>query len=387
MKVLHIVASRSRRGAEVFASDLIRALKESAVDQRVSVLRRGSAGIEFDAPEVPSGRGANPFVNALRALGWRSDWRPDVIQAHGGEAFKRAVALARIVDARVVYRRIGSAPRSLQGGVGRLAFAQLIRRADVVVTVADAVREESHALFGLDPGRVVTIPNGVDPRRITPVRSRLATRRSLGLDPDQPVVMSLGALRWEKDPMEHLAVMAEVIGRCPSTAHVVVGDGPLRLEMTATIDRLGIGSHVRMLGVRDDIGDLLGAADILLFGSRVEGMEGMPAAVIEAGMAGVPVAGYSVAGVPEVVLNGVTGLLSDPGETTELQRHVERLIVDQHVRARLGAAARRRCSELYDITRIAERYQDIYRTTLSRPRRARGSTSIRSTTRSAESPR
>ena len=92
------------------------------------------------------------------------------------------------------------------------------------------------------------------------------------------------------------------------------------------------------LGSRADMGDVLAAADVVLFASRSDGMEGMPAVVIEGGM-GRLVAALAVAGVSEVVVDGQTGLLAPPGDTDRLSQHLERLVLDPDLRARLGAAA------------------------------------------------
>ena len=84
----------------------------------------------------------------------------------------------------------------------------------------------------------------------------------------------------------------------------------MRGQLEGEICQQGLRGRCLVLGERSDVGDLFAASDVFLFASRPDGMEGMPAAVIEAGMAGVPVAGYSIAGVPEVVEHGLTGLLA-----------------------------------------------------------------------------
>ena len=81
-----------------------------------------------------------------------------------------------------------------------------------------------------------------------------------------------------------------------------------------------------LLGARDDVPDLLAASDVLLLASRTEGM---PACVIEAGIAGVPVAGYALSGVPEAVVSGETGLLVPPGDRDALVEAVDTLIGDR----------------------------------------------------------
>jgi glycosyltransferase involved in cell wall biosynthesis len=365
MRVLHVVATGQRRGAEIFTADLVGALDDAGVDQRVAVLRAGGGlAIRYRAPTTPLGGAARGMpgmrmgLSGLRALRRLiRQWDPDVVQAHGGEALKHAI-LAAGARVPVVYRRIGSTPRSIARGPRRGAYRLLMRRAARVVAVAEAVREETIEVFRLPPAQVVTIPNGVDARRLAATRGRAAARQALGIPADAEVVLSLGALTWEKDPLVHVEVAGRVLAERPGAWHLMVGDGPLRGDVQAAIGQNGTSGRVRLLGARGDVGDLLAASDVLLFASC---SEGMPATVIEAGIAGVPVAGYAVAGVSEVVESGTTGLLAPSGDVQRLRGHVMDLLADAGRRGAMGAAARERCLARFDIAAVAPRYLEVYR--------------------------
>ncbi|HEX9891562.1 MAG TPA: glycosyltransferase family 4 protein [Actinomycetota bacterium] len=374
MKILHIVATGERRGAEVFASDLVAALAGEGMEHRVAVLRPpGPPPGVYDPPaatlpsagwHLPGVRMDPKTARALRRTVAR--WRPDVVQSHGGEPLKYALAATAGHRVPVVHRRIGSAPRWILRGARRRAHGFLLRRTARVIAVADAVRRETLAAFGLSPGGVVTIPNGVDPGRTRPRRDRAAVRRSLAIDQDAPVVVTLGALTWEKDPGAHLDILAHLADDQPGLVHLFAGDGPLRVELEARAAREGLDRQARFLGSRSDIGDLLGAADVLLFASRPDGMEGMPASLIEAGMAGLPTVAYGVGGVDEVIVDGETGYVVPHGDTAGLAAAVRKLLADHALRASLGDAARRRCAARFDIAAVAPRYLDVYREVLER---------------------
>jgi glycosyltransferase involved in cell wall biosynthesis len=203
----------------------------------------------------------------------------------------------------------------------------------------------------------VTIPNGVDPRRLVSTRGRDATRRLLGIPSNAAVVLSIGALTWEKDPLAHVEVGGRLLGEIDGLVHVMVGDGPMRAKVENAIVRQGVRDRVLSLGSRDDVPDLLAASDVVLLASR---SEGMPATLIEAGMAGLPVAAYAVAGVPEVVADGITGLLAAPGDADGLADCVLRLLRDPRARNAMGRAARTRCLTMFDIELIAPQYRAIY---------------------------
>jgi glycosyltransferase involved in cell wall biosynthesis len=354
----------------MFAGDLVHAFRPNGVEQLVVVLDgTGARAVTFDAEVAFLDGGARArwraqprTVARLRSVVHR--WRPDVIQAHGGEA----LLYATLAGAHpVVYRKIGGAHPRFSRRPFRALYSQMLRRADRIVAVADAMRLEVIERFGVPPSRVTTIPHAVDPRRIAPTRTRAETRARLGLSAASPVVMSLGALTWEKDPLMALSAAAPTLDARSDAVHLFVGDGPLRDRLVEEIRDLGLGDRVRLLGVREDVGDLLAASDVLLLSSRIEGL---PGCIVEAGMLGVPAAAFAVAGVPEVVSDGETGLLAAPGDVTDLAEKLRALIDDETLRARLGGAARAVCSSRFEIGSVAPRYLDTYRDLAGRPRAA-----------------
>ena len=231
-----------------------------------------------------------------------------------------------------------------------------MRRTNAVVAVADYVRDETINRFHVPPRRVVTIPNGVDKRRVHPVAGRGEVRRSFGISPGAPVVLSVGAFTWEKDPLAFLEVANAVVRARPEARFLMVGDGPMRERVeTATHDR-GLEGHVLLPGARDDIADLMAASDVLLLTSRTEGMPGI---LIEAGMLGLPAIAYAVGGIPEVVEHGVSGLLVRPGDRATMAAAAADLLGDDVRRRAMAVASRERCANRFEIRGVADRYLEI----------------------------
>jgi glycosyltransferase involved in cell wall biosynthesis len=370
MRVLHVITTGERRGAEMFAADLIRYLNEAGVQQRVAVLRGSMplpVGYEADSTILPSSRpGAPPMkidpaiVRALHSV--IRQWSPHIVQAHGGQPFTYATLATRRSKHRLLYRRIGLSPDRTRRGVNNLVYRRLLRRCERIVAVAEAVRRETIDVFGVPEDRVVTIPRGVDRRRIQTTSGRVQARETLGIPPAASVVLSLGALSWEKDPMAHLEAMGVVRRSMPDAVHLIAGDGPLHGDVERRVQELGLDGRARVLGNRSDVADLLAASDVLLLASRVEGM---PGCLIEAGMAGVPVVSYSVAGVAEVVVDGTTGYVLPPGDVSGLARQLLEVLGSPALRDRLGIAGRDRCDTLFDIRVVAPRYLSIYEEVLA----------------------
>ena len=373
MRVLHVVASGQRRGAEIFALGLIHALEASGVDQRVAILRDDGRGFTYGVPQTilsSSSRRRRPLdVQLARRLRRVIDtWRPDVVQLHGGETLKYAAAARISGRSVVVYRRIGGAPPALKLQTRRLAYGALMRRADKTVVVAEALCSEAIELFRVPRSKLAMIPNGVDARRMEPSLGRRETRRALGLPGGATIILSLGALTWEKDPLAQLDLSTAALEEQENTFHIFAGDGPMRSDVERAVSERGIGDRVRILGSRDDAADLLVASDVLVFVSRPDGMEGMPASLIEAGMSGTPVVGFDVAGASEVVVDGETGFLVRWGDSVGLASRLHQLLGDPALRAAMGKAARIRCSSLFNIDVIAPQYLDLYEGLVGRQR-------------------
>lgn len=357
LPIVHVVATDQRRGAEVFAADLVRALK-GRTENRVVVLRPGpSVAVDYDSPTTglclaPGLAGTVRGLPAIRrALAGPED---TVVCAHGGDAV-RAVVLAGAP--RVAYRRIGLAPAAGRRGARRVFERTLMTRSTLVLCVAEAVRREALDVFGVAPALVRTVPNGVDPERVAGP-GRDASRRALGLPLDARVVVSLGSLSWEKDPLRALTISAVAARKVDRLVHLVVGDGPL----AAQVDEVASASAGRVVRLPPlaDVGTVLDASDVLLLASRPDGMEGMPAVVIEAAMAGVPVVANQVAGVEEVVVDGETGVLVPPGHDGAAAIALADLLGDDERRARTGEAAADRCLANFAIGPIADAYVQAF---------------------------
>lgn len=347
----------------MFAADLVRALDDLAVEQQVVAVRGSSGSSAFDTrPVTLGGKRLIPGLRVdLRAV-WAlhriiREWKPDVVQAHGGEPLKYVVPATTGSQARVVYRRIGEAPMLAARPAQRAGHAALARRAHRIVTVAESLQREVVSLLGVSPARVVTIPNAVDPRRVRPSVGRESARRSLGISESAPVSLFLGALSEEKGPRDQVDVAARVLRERSDAVHLMVGEGSLRGDLERVAYSRSLNGHLRFLGSREDVSDLLALCDVLVTSSRTEGM---PAVIIEAGMAGRPVTGYDVGGIGEVVVDGETGILVEPSDRAGLAEAVIRLFRDADLRATLGSAARARCEANFDIRTVAPRYLQVY---------------------------
>jgi len=345
----------------LFAADLVKALTEFGLRQYIAVLRSaGGLDVPYEAPvtrirsgpEIPGLR-LNPIrVFDLARLVRRL--RPDVVQAHGGEALKYALAASPRMRSPIVYRRIGSIHGWTRPGLRRSGHGMLMRRASRVITLSCAMSRETVETLGVPADRVLLLPNAVDFQRIRASTSASITRSTLGIREAAPLIVWIGSLSHEKNPLAAVAVAGMVAS---DVVFALVGDGPLAERVRTNIERLGLGGRVSLLGTRTDVGNLLQLCDALLVTSRTEGVPGV---IIEAGMHGVPVVSFQVGGVGDVVIHGDTGLLAAPGDLVSLANSLTSIIRDTELKKRLGSAARARCSSAFDIRAVAPGYFNVY---------------------------
>jgi len=218
----------------------------------------------------------------------------------------------------------------------RLAERWLMQRTDAVIASAESVREFYIQQVQADPDKVVVIHNGVEWSQLETSRSRAEMRAEAGVPADVVAAVIIARLTEQKAHrvlFEAMASRAELSG-----LHLmVVGDGELRDELPRQVERLGLRGRVHFLGARRDLGNLLGAADLFVMPSL---WEGLPLSLVLAMGSGLPVAASRVAGIPEVVEDGVTGLLVAPGQVPQLAAALVRLTQDPALRETLGARAR-----------------------------------------------
>lgn len=277
----------------------------------------------------------------LRRLVERS--RPAAIVAHGGEPAKYA-ALAMPVDIPFVYLVIGSTHPLLENPIRRAIRRLYVDRASAIVAVSAFLARQVESELGLEDGEVRIIPNGRDPRAYEVRRSEPSAL---------PHVVLVGHLDEQKRPELFVETIAEIKRRGHEVTAAIIGGGtpPDRLEERAA------AHGVELLGERDDVPELLAAADVLLLTSRPP--EGMPGVLIEAGLAGIPAVSTDVPGAGEVIEDGVTGFIVGVDDSRGMADALERLIADRDVRLSMGDSARSRCVEHFSIRSSARLWDEV----------------------------
>jgi glycosyltransferase involved in cell wall biosynthesis len=279
--------------------------------------------------------------------------RPDILHANSSKAGVLGCLAGFLAGVPIrVFTAHGWAFMAFSGMKARpyLWGHRLIRRlATCIVCVAEQERALGLAMHACAVGRTTVIHNGVD------VRATARTRPHDGA----PTIVTVGRLKPPKDYVTLLQALGRLDGE--SFRAQLLGDGPDRATIEDEIRKQRLEGAVALLGVRHDVPARLTEADVFALAST---SEGLPVSIIEAMAAGLPVVATAVGGVPELVVDGETGVLVPARDVDALARALGRLVRDPELRARLGEAGRKRAEALFDLPRFREAHLGLYRSLL-----------------------
>lgn len=350
VKIVQVVTRRECRGAQVFAAQLSDRLL--ARGHQVTLV-----GLYPPAPAVPDTRAEVVDLDGrkrpldlrllLRLRHLLGKLRPDVVQANGSDTLKYC-SLACLFRHRLIYRNIGLASVWASSWGKRLLGRALLAGVDRVASVGEAVALDFARTYWLSPADVAVVPLAVDD---SPALSRREVCALFpGLDPEGVWLMLVGSLTPEKNHAWLLKTLEPVLAAHPRVRCLFLGDGPLRRELEA-------GPRVHFLGAHPRAAEIVAAADIALLCSTTEGLPGV---LLEAAAQGVPAVATRVGSVGEIVEDGVTGRLVEPGDRAAFARAVEELALDVDLRSRLGRAARERVLHRYSWDTVVTDFERLY---------------------------
>jgi glycosyltransferase involved in cell wall biosynthesis len=328
-------------GVTTYFIEVLPALVQAGVDLQVVYLREPHPAADTlrdrgISPVFLSAARANPVV-ALQVAAMARRGRRTVMHAMGIKATLMARMASQLVGSRtILHLHDLIVPGSVIGRLQR-TFA---RRSDMAVCVSGAAVPIAIRSYGVSQDRVRVIHNGIDTQRFAsvPAVTRQRLHGTLGISPERRVLLLVGRMHPVKGHREMLQAMPAIVRECPDVLLLVAGDGPERAACEALVAQAGLDRHVKFLGQRRDIPELLHACDLLVIPSQ---SEGLPIAAIEAHAAGKPVVGFDVGGVGEVVQDGVTGRVVPAADIAALADSTSSLLKDVATLAAYGDAARR----------------------------------------------
>jgi starch synthase (maltosyl-transferring) len=304
--------------------------------------------------ECLGGRRNRPVQIVLRLAHVLRKYRPELVQSylfHANVASRMAAPWAgwpRVVGGLRVAERQKRWHLTLDRWTGFLGCGS--------VCVSHGVYRFSRDEGGLDPRRLVVIPNGIDPEPFD--HACPLARCDLGIPEKAHLVLAVGRLDIQKGVAELLAAAEQVVAGSETWHLAFAGDGPLRgwlLEQIAV--RPSLAGRIHWLGPRDDVPRLLKTADVLVLASL---WEGMPNVILEAMAASRPVVATAVEGTEDLVIAGETGWLAQPGDPPALALALLEAAHNPHACQKFGRAGRDRVECLFSLDATVAAYQRLW---------------------------
>jgi sugar transferase (PEP-CTERM/EpsH1 system associated) len=282
--------------------------------------------------------------------------KPHIVQTHNWGTLLEGALAAKLAGVPIVIH----AERGTIDGRRLHLFVHrwLLKIVHQVLSVSEAHRQRLADSTGFPYQKIKPIPNGVDISLFSPrPTEKQRIRKNLGLELTPIYIGTVANLR----PVKNHALLLRVGSRlCRSHDHVrfvFAGDGPLKEQLVALAEELGISARVRFLGARSDIPDVLNALDIFVLPSL---SEGMPNAVLEAMACGLPIVATRVGGIPELIEDGNTGLLVPSEGERQLETILGNLLCCDAKRRALGEKGRQRVLQCFRLERMVNEYQELY---------------------------
>jgi glycosyltransferase involved in cell wall biosynthesis len=289
--------------------------------------------------------------------------QPDIVETHTSKAgvlgrlaacLEGSPIVLHVYHGHVLDGYFGAAKTWLARRVERA----LARTSDQLVAVSPRVKRDLVQYGVAPPDQIAVIEPGIDLEPLLDCRCRRgALRRHLGLEPDAPLAGFIGRLCPIKNPALFLDAAKAILAVRPRVRFVLAGDGQLGGEMRARAEALGLNPHVIFTGWRSDLPKLYADLDVLVSSSN---NEGTPFVIIEAMAAGCPVVATAVGGVPDLIDDGLNGLLVAPCDPHQLASAIIRILDDGALAKALADAARDRARVRFAASRLSADMDALY---------------------------
>jgi len=364
IRVLQVLDNLGTGGAQSMVTHLLRCLDSGRFEPRLvslyepsgshleEALRADGHSVIFLGKQV----GFDPRI-LLRFDRVMRDFRPQIVHTHGGGL---RYALPSILLRRVpvkLHTLHTVAENDALKRVNSMAFRMGVRP----VAIADEVAASVLRCYGVPA--VSNIPNGIPVEAYrSPRVPRDDWRAQEGVAAEDFVFATVSRLDENKNQQLMLRAFARAAGHERRIRLLIAGDGPARTEVERLSEDLGLQEQIRFLGIRPDVPELLAAIDAFVLSSN---SEGNPLCVLEAMAAGRPVISTAVGGIPQLVQDGRSGLLTPPGDEEALSEAMLRLLNDPQLVVAMGTQSAELARASFDVGSMTRAYEDLYTSLLS----------------------
>lgn len=372
MRVAHIIKVVLAAGAEKHLLTLLSGLRARNIDAHLVLLvepdkpmddyvtAAKSRGIPVQRLVIQ--RDLDPMLYRRLAQVLRQ-LRPDVVHTHLLHADLYGIPAARMAGVPVIVSSRHNDNAFRRRAPFKQVNQRLWRMADAGIAISDAIARFTVEVEGAPSSKIHRIYYGLEPiQPINPAAARAALIEEWGMMPEAILLGSVSRLIEQKGISYGIRAFAQVIEQYPNARLLIVGDGVLRGSLEKEVGALGLTNRVYFLGWREDIASLMAALDIFVMPSL---WEGFGLVLLEAMAQATPIIASAVSAIPEIVVDGETGLLVPPRDVDALASAMSRLLGDAPLRQHMGLLGQDRLETHFSASRMVDETAALYGTLLS----------------------
>ena len=286
-----------------------------------------------------------------------NDRQIKIIHTHDYKSNAFGLLASRRTDASLVSTAHGFTESTLKLKFYKYIDAFALRRFDRVIAVSEKMRDDLIKLK-VPEKKVTIIHNCIDLKQNQKEMAFGCTKKDLGLDDDQKVILAIGRLSAEKNFGLLLRAFSRILSDFPTTMLLLAGDGPDRHMLENISDELGITDSVTFLGYYKNAHTLIPMSDCIAISSI---REGLPIVLLEAMAAGQTVVATAVGGIPEVITDGANGILVEPDNVSSMAKGLKSVLSGAIDQKKLAAAAIRKIETSFTPEKMLEETTTVYR--------------------------
>ncbi|UCG52379.1 MAG: glycosyltransferase [Candidatus Latescibacterota bacterium] len=365
VRALMVDSETTWRGGEGQLGLLIRGLMEREIDVRLaappgSAIAKRARELGVECLPLPIAGGFD--LSAVRKLGrYLGGGRYDIIHCHSSHAH----SIAFMANASLGFRSRGKrvrrprlvVSRRVDFPVGRRGLGALKYRrgVDVYLAISSGVRDVL-IRCGIAPEKIELVRSGIDLEKFDTVCDPAYLAREFELGPDTTIIGNIAALAPHKSQADFIRAAKLIKDSTENVKFLIVGEGELRGELEDLVRELDLERDVVLTGFREDVLEILSMFNCFVLSSY---LEGLCTSIMDAQAMGIPVVATRVGGVPDLVVDGETGLLVPPRRPDLIAKAVIRMLGDDGLRERCVRQAIQK-SRTYDYRRMVEQTVDAY---------------------------
>lgn len=368
LRVVHVIKTTGIAGAEAHLLTLMTGLRAQNVDARLLLLDTPSGG--GNAMAAAAETYGIPVVREVihRHLNPGILWRlrkqfmtlkPQIVHTHLIHADLYGIPAAKLARVPVVISsRHNDDPRRKRQPL-RLVNQVLWRLTDAGIAISEAVRRFTVEVEGAPPEKIHTILYGIPlpVPHIDKPTARRVMRSELGLAPETPLMGIVSRLVVKKAIPDALVAFAQIATAFQDAHLVIAGDGPLMESLKQQVEMLDLRGRVHFLGWRGDVPAIMAALDVFLMPST---SEGFGLTLLEAMAQRTPIIGSTASSIPEIVVNGETGITFPAGDIDALAAAMHQLLSDESLRTHYGLMGEKRLESHFDAAQMVAKTLALY---------------------------